>query len=807
MLRVLSQGMGGNLKISEFLRPICQELGMEFITMSEWPEHDVKWTLGTWLEEIERADIVVCVARHDIQPGKSANRAVQAMSLGKPVLASPLPAYRDVINQGHTGFICDTPDEWRAALRWLTDEKVRIKMGKLAQASVISYAPSSIMNEWASLFKYHARENCRPPKVDIVIATYQNLKYLQLCVESIRATTDWPHNIIVSASGNSDGSFDWIQKQPDVIHHLSRERMHFSKANNEGIKIGKEPYVCLLNDDTIVSKGWLTHLMHEAMKPGVGAVGPFSNCDRGWLHDEEIVVDGVRLIPGMSIPDVEKVIPQIRDYAHDKRIVPRKWVAFYATLLSRAAIEKVGLLDEGFKSGDEDVDYCFRLRQAGYRILQTYDSFVFHFGGKTRKQVDTQSHEQHQREDAENHKYFIEKWKVHPGSGDFKNEMDEPRKASVLVSAPRTVPSGSDHRPIFGIYTGQAWEKWTPLSLDEGGIGGSETATIYTARAFAKRGFRSVVFGDCEGSEGIYDNVEYVHYPKFDEWIKKWRFHLFVSSRRADIFRLPILADKKAVIIHDIWLSQDPNAEMYSKAVDKFFVLSPWHRDFFIRHQNKADPGKVVISRDGIDLERFKAIYPRERGRMVYSSSPDRGLDVLLEVLPRIRKEVPEANVHVFYGFSNWEKAIRLRGRPGELEWMEAIKRRLDDPGVVYRGRVGQTQLAKEMLKAEVFAYPTGFTETFCMTAAEQMAAGNPVVTSDLAALSTTVGEAGILLQGANHSPEYKERFVREVVRMLTDRHRHRIFREKAVAKARAYSWDGIVDEWLGLVGLEAPKS
>ena len=187
---------------------------------------------------------------------------------------------------------------------------------------------------------------------------------------------------------------------------------------------------------------------------------------------------------------------------------------------------------------------------------------------------------------------------------------------------------------------------------------------------------------------------------------------------------------------------------------------------------------------------------------MVYSSSPDRGLDVLLACLPRIRKEVPEANVHVFYGFSNWEKAIRLRGRKGEIEWMEAIKSRLDDPGVVYRGRVGQAQLAKEMLRAELWAYPTYFTETFAMTAAENMAAGNPIVTSDLAALSTTVGDAGILLKGDARSQEYMDKFTEECIRMLTDRHRWGVYSMRSIEKAKLYGWEGFADLWLQLVGL-----
>jgi glycosyltransferase involved in cell wall biosynthesis len=106
------------------------------------------------------------------------------------------------------------------------------------------------------------------------------------------------------------------------------------------------------------------------------------------------------------------------------------------------------------------------------------------------------------------------------------------------------------------------------------------------------------------------------------------------------------------------------------------------------------------------------------------------------------------------------------------------------------------------MMKAQVFAYPTYFWETFCMTAAEQMAAGNPIVSSNLAGLSSTVGDAGVLLPGDSRSSEYKEAFTEEVIRMMTDQDRWSEYSHKSLAKAKLYSWDGIADEWLDLVGI-----
>lgn len=244
------------------------------------------------------------------------------------------------------------------------------------------------------------------PKVDIVVTTYNNLSYLKLCIESIRAGTDWPYNIIVVASGNKDGTFDWILRQPDVIHFLSDERLCFSQANNAGIAISKEEYVCLLNDDTIVGKGWLTALMAEGMKQDVGAVGPLSNSDR------TVNVSGRDLVSNMSIEDVKDFIPEIQSFTHEKQVIcnPRTWIAFYCALLKKEAIIKVGVLDEDLVSAYEDIDYCRRIKMAGYLVCQTLDSWVFHFGGRTRNNPDLLSAKQYEKEESESRSHMTKKW-------------------------------------------------------------------------------------------------------------------------------------------------------------------------------------------------------------------------------------------------------------------------------------------------------------------------------------------------------------------------------------------------------------
>jgi glycosyltransferase involved in cell wall biosynthesis len=199
-------------------------------------------------------------------------------------------------------------------------------------------------------------------------------------------------------------------------------------------------------------------------------------------------------------------------------------------------------------------------------------------------------------------------------------------------------------------------------------------------------------------------------------------------------------------------------------------------------------------------------------GRMIYSSSPDRGLELLLDLLPKIQEKVPEAEVHIFYGFSNWEKSARSRNDHGQIALIEKLKKKFGQPGVIERGRVGQRTLARELMKAQLVAYPTWFTETFCITTMEAMASGTPVITTDVAALQTTVGDAGVLLNvpknqwdcGITSDPLFQDNFVKECVRMLTDEAHWQEYSKKGLEKSAKFGWDGIVEDWLSAVGYKA---
>jgi glycosyltransferase involved in cell wall biosynthesis len=225
------------------------------------------------------------------------------------------------------------------------------------------------------------------------------------------------------------------------------------------------------------------------------------------------------------------------------------------------------------------------------------------------------------------------------------------------------------------------------------------------------------------------------------------------------------------------------------------------HRDFLIKHHNLS-PEQVLQTRNGIDFTRFAAEVERNPKKVVYSSSPDRGLPVLLSVWPEIRKRVPDAELHVFYGFFNWRKIAEARNDQEQLRGIDFLEKQLADlasHGVHNRGKVDQVTLAHEFTTAGVWAHPTWFTETSCLTAMEAQAAGLRIVTSSIAALNETVGDYGVLLDGDWLTPEYQARFVDEVVRAIeAPEGEWKKAREEIKARAfRDFDLDELAEDWV----------
>lgn len=351
---------------------------------------------------------------------------------------------------------------------------------------------------------------------------------------------------------------------------------------------------------------------------------------------------------------------------------------------------------------------------------------------------------------------------------------------------------------------GSSYENWDPESVKKSGIGGSETMLINQARNLAALGHNVKVYAS-PSTPGTFDNVEYLDIKNFGNLA----CDVLVVSRYApylgDDFN--VKAKLRLLWCHDVFAINATN-ELLLKA-DKILALSEWHKQNLLSVHN-VHPDHILVTRNGIDLDKFSSgplelvgdVYKspnfveKNKYRCINSSSPDRSWAVLLEVFPEIKKQVPEAELHLYYGFDNWKKSAA--NDPLQKDLIAKLEHQINNTeGVFYHGRVNENELITEFRKSGVWTYPTWFSETSCISAMQAIAAGCYVVTSNIAALKETVLKEvqehnfAKLQEGDWTSPEYKAEFIKNVVAAMNYTERfYPLLEDKFGLQSLARDWN-----------------
>lgn len=356
---------------------------------------------------------------------------------------------------------------------------------------------------------------------------------------------------------------------------------------------------------------------------------------------------------------------------------------------------------------------------------------------------------------------------------------DDPRILQLQFAIPKVWPQKS---VVF--FCGGTPEAWDGTSLSTGGIGGSETAVVQLANRFAASGYQVTVFNRCEAEPDgrVVDGVTYKNYWQFN---KDDTFDVLILWRSPNILHYDIKARKIIVDMHDVSSPEVFTPQIVAK-LDHVFVKSEYHKSLF----PTVPEEKVVVLGNGIDLKRFHGLPQKVPTRFVYTSAPNRGLEVILDVWERIRERIPNAELHVYYGWKTFYEL--LKHDPTKMEWMEGMKRKMQQPGIIDHGRVGQDKLAKDLLKSSLWLYPTEFPEVHCITALEMQAAGVVPVTTGFAALAETQ-KTGVKLPGDPKTAEWQSRFVEAVVEAYEGSHEV----SEGYRYAQECSWDNVASIWM----------
>lgn len=235
-----------------------------------------------------------------------------------------------------------------------------------------------------------------PVQLSIVIVSWNVRTLLRRAVQSIEQTwhEDAKLEIIVVDNGSTDGTVAMVETQFPHVRLVANDRnAGFTGGNNQGIQAARGDYVMLLNPDTEIEGPALQHMVdYLESHPDVGLVGP------QLLNPDRTVQPSRRRFPTIPILFLESTWLQslapkrmltqyyVQDCPDDVT-QSVDWVTGAAMMTRRPVIDRVGGLDESFFMYSEELDWCRRIKAAGWDIAYLHEAKIVHHEGKSSEQV------------------------------------------------------------------------------------------------------------------------------------------------------------------------------------------------------------------------------------------------------------------------------------------------------------------------------------------------------------------------------------------------------------------------------------
>ena len=272
---------------------------------------------------------------------------------------------------------------------------------------------------FATIFRIKYELTSRP-LVSIIIPNKDHVDDLSRCVESIINLSTYDNYEIVIVENNSETAeirtyYEEISRHPRVQVVEYKGDFNYSKINNFGVQYAKGEYLLLLNNDTeVITPDWMEELLMYAMRKDVGVVGA-----KLYYPDKTIQHAGVVIGLGAHRTAGHVHYRQKREnlgymgrlcYAQDMTAVTGACL-----LVKKSLYEQVGGLDESFEISLNDVDFCLKLRKAGYLNVFTPFAELYHFESISRGLDDQGEKAKRYNEESER---FRNKWKAELEAGD-----------------------------------------------------------------------------------------------------------------------------------------------------------------------------------------------------------------------------------------------------------------------------------------------------------------------------------------------------------------------------------------------------
>ena len=233
------------------------------------------------------------------------------------------------------------------------------------------------------------------PEISAILISYNGMKFLPECLTTLTDDLNaLSYELIIVDDGSTDGSVEYIRTNyPNALLITNNENTGFARAVNQGIGAARGEYLYILNQDLRFRKGATESLLKRLKSDKLlGMIGPkFVRFD-GTLHTSARALPSYRHI-FYRLFLLDRFFPQHREFSgwrmgwfdHETEMEVGQPMGA-VMLIPRPVIDKVGLMDEKFWLLFNDVDWCRRIKMAGYRLLYYPTAVVEHaIGGSTGK--------------------------------------------------------------------------------------------------------------------------------------------------------------------------------------------------------------------------------------------------------------------------------------------------------------------------------------------------------------------------------------------------------------------------------------
>lgn len=298
-------------------------------------------------------------------------KVYEYFSAGKPVVATLIPelfSYKDAL------YLSSTPKQFVSLINdALAEESVKLqeRRRKIARK-----------NTWevrANVLDHEIRALLFPP-VSIITLVKDNAVITKKMLRSVLANSLYPNFELIIVNNNSDIKttkiIEEIAKDNRVKVIFNKKNYGFAKGNNQGFKKAKGDYFIIINNDVLITPGWISRLLYHYRSKDAGLVGPVTNSIG---NESQINIQ-------YDIAEQSEFLSRARDYMykHWGEFLVLNNIAAFCWIQSRDLYERIGGFDESFGRGlFEDDDYCKRVNAIDKKIYCIDDCFIHHYGGAT----------------------------------------------------------------------------------------------------------------------------------------------------------------------------------------------------------------------------------------------------------------------------------------------------------------------------------------------------------------------------------------------------------------------------------------